>query len=215
MLGASRMSSAMSHSRLSRPVDEQDHRIGPLDAPVVLVEYGDFECPFCARSYPAVKRLRRRLGDGLCFVFRHFPRPEHPHAKHAAEMAEAAGAQGQFWQMHDQLFEHQSALDDAHLLEYATALHLDLERIRKDLREHVYDARIQAQIEGAAHSGVHGTPTFFINNLKHEGSDTFEDLLAAIRERVPDSAERLDDSDEASDESFPASDPPGWIREHL
>src|SRR4030081_3579465 len=100
---------------------ERDHILGPADAPVTLVEYGDFECPFCGRSYPAVKAIRRRLGDRLRFVFRHFPRPEHAHARHAAEAAEAASTQGRFWQMHDMLFEHQGALEDTDLVGYAAA----------------------------------------------------------------------------------------------
>src|SRR5438128_9734611 len=95
---------------------ERDHILGPADAPVTLVEYGDFECPFCARSYPAVKQIRRELGDQLRFVFRHFPRPEHPHARHAAEAAEVASAQGHFWQLHDMRVEPQGPLWDGDLV---------------------------------------------------------------------------------------------------
>src|SRR5579859_7965349 len=110
---------------LDPAVDPQrDHVVGPADAPLTLVEYGDFECPFCARSYPAVKAIRRELGDRLRFVYRHFPRPEHPHARHAAEASEAAAAQGRFWQMHDTLFEHQNALADGDLVGYAAAIGL-------------------------------------------------------------------------------------------
>src|SRR3954449_9190978 len=105
---------------------EQDHVLGQANAPMTLVEYGDFECPFCGRSYPAVRRIRGELGDRVRFVFSHFPRPEHAHARHAAEAAEAASAQGHFWEMHDQLFEHQDALTDADLGRYAANLGLDL-----------------------------------------------------------------------------------------
>src|SRR6266566_10155949 len=98
---------------LTVPVGPRDHRQGPEDAPVTLVEYGDYECPYCGAAHPVVKEIQQRLGDQLCFVFRHFPLTQiHPHAEHAAEAAEAAGAQGKFWQMHDTLFEHQQALDD-------------------------------------------------------------------------------------------------------
>jgi protein-disulfide isomerase len=173
--------------KLIPPVNaEQDHVLGPADAPITLVEYGDFECPFCGRSYPAVHRIRRELGDRLRFVYRHFPRPEHPHARHAAQAAEAASAQGHFWEMHDQLFEHQDALTDSDLAHYAVDIGLDVERFQRDLTSHVYLERVQNDIQSGARSDVHGTPTFFINGVKHEGPDTFEDLMNAIEQQFPE-----------------------------
>jgi protein-disulfide isomerase len=168
---------------LNPPVNaEADHVLGPVNAPVTLVEYGDFECPFCGRSYPAVRRIRDELGDRLRFVFRHFPRPEHPHARHAAEAAEAASAQGRFWEMHDQLFEHQDALTDGDLAHYASDVGLDIARFQDDLSSHVFVGRVQRDIQSGAHSDVHGTPTFFINGVKHEGPDTFDDLMTALQQ---------------------------------
>src|SRR6266480_3119960 len=118
----------MSGFNLAVPVSERDHSQGPATAPVTLLEYGDFECPYCAEAYLVVKEIQRRLGPQLRFVFRNFPVPEvHPHARHAAEAAEAAGAQGKFWDMHGMLFEHQSMLDDDHLAQDAQALGLDTE----------------------------------------------------------------------------------------
>src|SRR5216683_2932546 len=119
-------------ARLAMPVSQRDHQQGPATAPVTLVEYGDYECPYCGEAYPIVKEIERRLGDRMRFVFRNFPLTQsHPHAQHAAEAAEAAAVQGKFWEMHDSLFEHQQALDDTHLVHYAVALHLDEETVGK------------------------------------------------------------------------------------
>jgi protein-disulfide isomerase len=169
-----------SATQLIQPVGERDHILGPLAAPVTLVEYGDFECPFCGMAYPAVKELRRQLADRLRFVFRHFPRPEHPHARHAAEAAEASSAQGKFWEMHDRLFEHQRALEDDHLLEYAKQLGLDTDRFGSELASHAHRDRVQADVLSAIASGSHGTPTFFINGRRHEGTWQLDDLMAAV-----------------------------------
>jgi len=168
-------------SRLKTPVAADDHRSGPDDAPVTLVEYGDFECPYCGAAYPIVESVRRTMGTRLRFVFRHFPLTQmHPHALHAAEAAEAAGAQGKFWQMHEMLFDHQDALEDADLIGYAKALHLDAKRFTSELASNVYVDRIHDQIQSGIRSGVNGTPTFFINGVRHDGTWEESDLLAAL-----------------------------------
>ena len=174
------MTERASATQLTEPVGDRDHILGPPAAPVTLVEYGDFECPFCGLAYPAVKELRRQFADRLRFVFRHFPRPEHPHARHAAEAAEASAAQGSFWEMHDLLFEHQKALEDDHLRQYAAQLGLDTGRFGTELAGHVHRDRVQADVLSAIASGSHGTPTFFINGRRHEGAWQFEDLMAAV-----------------------------------
>ena len=167
-------------SRLTPPVSEADHRSGPDDAPVTLVEYGDFECPSCGAAYPIVEAVRKEMGARLRFVFRHFPLTQmHPHALHAAEAAEAAGAQGKFWQMHGMLFEHQDALEDADLVGYAKALHLDLKRFTSELASEAHVPRIRKDIQSGIRSGVNGTPTFFINGVRFDGSWE-PDLLAAL-----------------------------------
>ena len=161
----------MTESRLTPPVGAQDHVAGPDDAPVTLVEYGDYECPYCGMAYPIVKSIQRQLGSSLRFVFRNFPLAEaHPHARHAAQVAEAAGAQGKFWEMHDTIFEHQDALEDSDLIGYAKSLGLDAERIARELEEETYAKRVRDDFRNGMRSGVNGTPTFFINGLRYDGS---------------------------------------------
>jgi protein-disulfide isomerase len=170
-------------ARLTPPVSERDHVIGPPLAAVTLVEYGDYECPYCGAAHPIVKEVRRRLGNGLRFVFRHFPLTRvHPHAERAAEAAEAAGAQGaaKFWRMHDQLFEHQDALEDQHLVMYASEIGLDLELFTRDLRSGVHLPRVREDFLSGVRSGVNGTPTFFINGRRHDGGFDLQSLLGAV-----------------------------------
>ena len=172
--------------RLAVPVSEQDHIQGPATAPVTLLEYGDYECPFCGQAYPIVKELQEQLSDQLRFVFRNFPLTRsHPHAENAAEAAEAAGAQGMFWPMHDTLYEHQQALDDPHLLLYAQELGLDLGAFEEAMIQHIYAERVREDLLGGVRSGVNGTPSFFINGIRHDGAFDFESLLTAIAARVP------------------------------
>ena len=167
--------------KLNLPVNDRDHIQGPRTASVKLVEYGDYECPYTGQAYPIVKEIQKRLGDKLLFVFRNFPLREiHPHAEHAAEAAEAAAAQGKFWDMHDYLFEHQQALDDNHLLKYA-ALGIDTDKFRKEMSGHIYTSLIDKSLGEGIASGVEGTPTFFINGVRHNGSWDLETLLAAIK----------------------------------
>lgn len=172
-------------SQLTLPVTDRDHIQGPDDAPVTLVEYGDYECPFCGQGFLIVKVIQRQLGDQMRFVFRNFPLTNiHPHAEHAAEAAEAAGGQGRFWEMHDILYENQNALDDAHLLAYASALKLNTQQFGGDLREHTYAGRVREDFASGVRSGVNGTPTFFINGVRHDGSWDVETLTAAILENI-------------------------------
>ena len=168
-------------AHLAVPVSERDHTQGPATAPVTLVEYGDYECPYCGQAYLIVKETQLRLGDRLRFVFRNFPLTNaHPHAQHAAETAEAAAAQGKFWEMHDYLYEHQQALDDRHLLEAAEQVGLDAARFWQEIEAHSYAARVREDFLGGVRSDVNGTPSFFINGLRHDDSYDTETLLAAL-----------------------------------
>ena len=167
----------MESAKLVIPVSDRDHSVGPADAPVTLVEYGDFECPHCRRAYPVVQGVRRHMGDNLRFVFRDFPLSEaHPHAERAAEAAEAAGAQGHFWEMHDVLFHNQDALEDADLLTYAAQIGIDPQRVARELAAGTHVKKIRDDFRGGVRSGVNGTPTFFINGVRYDGnwSDTAE-----------------------------------------
>jgi protein-disulfide isomerase len=170
---------------LSVPVSERDHAQGSPNAAVTLVEYGDFECPHCAAAHAVVTELQKLLGNQLRFVFRHFPLTQmHPHAERAAEAAETAGAQGRFWEMHDLLFEHQQTLDDGHLMRFAETLRLDVIRFAHELQEGVYRERIREDFMSGVRSGVNGTPSFFINGVRHDGSYELDALLYAIRQAV-------------------------------
>ena len=142
-----------------------------------LVEYGDFECPYCGNAYPEIKELRRRMGDGLRFEFRHFPIEEkHPHALQAAEAAEAASAQGRFDDMHDLLFENQKALEHDDLVGYAQQLDLDVDRFERELSDHTYVDKIRREREDGVNLGVSGTPAFFIDGKRYDGFYDAESL---------------------------------------
>jgi protein-disulfide isomerase len=168
---------------LAPPVGPEDHSAGPEDAPVTLVEYGDYQCPHCGRAYPIIKQIQKRLGKRLRFVFRNFPLTQiHPEAEHAAEAAEEAAAQDKFWPMHDRIFERQFALDDEHLAEYAAELGLDAERVAEALTNETYRDRVRDDFMSGVKSGVNGTPTFFINGVRYEESWDLEPLLAALEE---------------------------------
>jgi protein-disulfide isomerase len=168
-------------AKLSLPVSERDHSQGNLTAPLTLVEYGDYECPYCGAAYPVVKQVQHRLENRLRFVFRNFPLTQiHPHSQSAAEAAEAAGGQGVFWEMHDTLYENQDALDDLYLVQYAANIGLDVSKFELDLTAHTYAGLVREDFLSGLHSGVNGTPTFFINGGRHDGSYDFASLLSAL-----------------------------------
>jgi protein-disulfide isomerase len=162
-----------------------DHIRGSVDAPISIVEYGDYECPYTGMAYPIVKEIMKQFNDKVYFVFRNFPLNDiHPHAQHAAEAAEVAATQDKFWQMHDYLFEHQKALDDNHLLQYAGKLGLDINKFKKEVIEHTYAPLIEESLKSGIDSGVQGTPTFFVNGERYEDSwdlETFCNFLKTLR----------------------------------
>ncbi len=168
-------------AKLTRPIVDRDHIQGPIDAPVALLEYGDYECPLCGEVYPVIKAIQERMGDELCFAFRNFPLATmHPHSEHAAEAAEAAGAQGGFWEMHDTLFENQDALEDEDLAEYAHALGLDARRLFAEVLSGVYSPRVREDFRNGIRGGVNGTPSFFINGVRYDGARGLDPLLEAL-----------------------------------
>jgi protein-disulfide isomerase len=176
---------------LSPPPDpHRDHMRGSPNAPVQLVEYGDFQCPYCGMAHPVVNAVRAVMGEEMAFTFRHFPLVQiHPLAEPAAESAEAAGAQGRFWEMHDQVFEHQQELSPRSLLLFAAAAGVpDLDRFANELIDHRYAERVREDFESGVRSGVQGTPTFFINGRRHDGAVDLPGLLGAVQSealRVP------------------------------
>jgi protein-disulfide isomerase len=167
----------MPQAKLAVPVNDRDHVAGPANAPVTLVEYGDFECPHCARAEPIIQGIRRYMGNQLRFVFRHFPLAEaHPHAQLAAEASEAAGAQGKFWEMHDAIFRNQDALEPADLVQYATDIGVDPQRMTQELAAGTHRRKVRDDFRGGVRSGVNGTPTLFVNGFRYDGNwaDTAE-----------------------------------------
>jgi protein-disulfide isomerase len=176
------MSTTQWEAVLTLPVTEdRDHIEGPVGAPVTLVQYGDYECPYCGAAYPIIKEIQARMGERLRFVFRNFPiTTSHPHAEQAAEAAEAAASQGRFWQMHDYLYEHQRRLRDEDLHAYAEALGLDVDVFDKEMTEHVHADRVREDFMSGVRSGVNGTPTFFINSVRHDDDYELGTLLSAL-----------------------------------
>jgi protein-disulfide isomerase len=170
-------------SQLKPPVSLDDHVQGPANAEVTLVEYGDYECPDCASAFPIVKHLQRHFGERLRFVFRDFPLVQaHPNAEAAAETAEFAAAHGKFWEMHDLLFENQPRLGGALFLELARTLELSPAALSQALDDGLFTPRVRADFSGGARSGVNGTPTFFINGQRHDGSFEYVELLRVLNQ---------------------------------
>jgi protein-disulfide isomerase len=175
---------------LKVPVSPEDHIQGNDDAPLTLLEYGDYECPYCGMAYPIVKRLQKELGDRLRFVFRNFPLVDaHPHSGIAALTAEFAATKGKFWEMHDLLYENQQALELSDLLSYAKTLGLSTSELQTAIENEAYAERIQNDFMGGVRSGVNGTPSFFINGNRFNGSFEYDNLLRALKDALPGNLE--------------------------
>jgi protein-disulfide isomerase len=168
-------------ARLTPPVNEKDHIKGDHNAPIELVEYGDYQCPHCAAAHPSVKAIERTYARNLKFVFRHFPLAEtHQYAEAAAMAAEAAGRQGMFWQMHDMIYEHQPQLNIRSLLGFAEALELNMIQFEEDMSNKTVAAKVEADLESGMRSGVNGTPSFFINTYKYNGVYDYDSFAGTI-----------------------------------
>lgn len=172
-----------SHATLTPPVGERDHLLGRDDAPVTLLEYGDYECPSCGQAYPVVKEVLSRSGDAVRFAFRNFPLTQiHPRAERAAEAAEAAGAQGKFWELHDRIFTEQERLDRSDLVAHARDIGLDMQRFTHDLDTGAFSERVREDFMSGVRSGVNGTPTFFVNGVRLDGAFDVDGLMVAIEQ---------------------------------
>lgn len=166
---------------LKVPVGAEDHAQGAESAEVVLVEYGDYQCPYCGEAYPIVKQVQKHFGKRLRFVFRNFPLHElHPMAETAAETAEFASANGKFWEMHDLLFENQQDMADELFVRLAQQLKLPADALGRALRDREFEKRVKDDFRGGVRSGVNGTPTFFLNGVRHDDSYELHALVAAI-----------------------------------
>ncbi len=177
------MSAGYKAPRLILSVGPRDHSQGPGSAHLVLVEYGDYQCPYCGAAYPIVKQIQQKLASQLQFVFRNFPiTNSHPYAEWAAEIAEGAALQGKFWELHDYLYENQGRLgDEAYFARYEKKLGLDAAKLQREVAEHVHLPRIREDFTSGVRSGVNGTPTFYINGIRYDGSPEFDPLMAALK----------------------------------
>jgi protein-disulfide isomerase len=170
---------------LAQPVSARDHAEGPADAPLTMVEYGDYQCPYCGAAYPVVKHLQKTLGKKLRFVFRNFPLTQaHPYALIAAETAEAAALQDKFWEMHDLLYEQQTFLEPDIIPVWAEKLGLNLEKLGIDISQGVVEKRIKEDRQSGIRSGVNGTPSFFINGTRYDGLPDYDSLLVALESEL-------------------------------
>ena len=178
---------------LSTPPDaSRDHMVGPPEAPLQLVEYADFECPSCQAVLRVLDRIRKRVGDELLLVVRHFPVVDaHPMALIAAEAVEAAGAQGRFWDMYRRIYDNRRPPTEDSLRRHAARLKLDVPRFEQELRDHIHAQRVLEDFESGLQSGVNGTPTFFVNGVRHDDEHTFDSLLGALEKARPRSASEL------------------------
>jgi protein-disulfide isomerase len=175
------MTAALDRPSLTVPLSGRDHVLGPPTATVTLLEYGDYECPFCRAAQDSVERLLQVAGDEMRYAYRHFPLTQiHPHAQQAAEASEAAAEQGAFWEMHRLLFDRQERLGARDLLGYAAALGLDVRRFATELEAGAHAARVREDFMSGVRSGVNGTPTFFVNGRRHNGGYDLGSLLAAL-----------------------------------
>ena len=170
---------------LDPPLGPGDHVDGPADAPLELVMYGDFQCPYCAAAQSIIRRVRDRLDGRLRFAFRHMPLPVHPDAENAAQAAEAAAAQGAFWAMHDELYAGRGRLSVDDLAAHASAIGLDGERVRREIAEGVYAERVARDDHSARATGITGTPAFFVNGVLHEGAFDAGSLVEALAAGAP------------------------------
>lgn len=170
---------------MSVHVNREDHVLGPETAPVTLIEYADYQCPYCKKAYYIVKEIQREMGDKVRFVFRNFPLAElHPYAVNAAVAAEVAGSEGKFWEMHDLLFENQPALDDYDLIKYAQEIGMDESRFKQEFGDQRFIAKVQKDYDSGLDNGVEGTPAFFINGKMYEGDWTGRSLLEYMQSLV-------------------------------
>lgn len=178
------MSTAENIKQTPQVIRPSDHIVGSHSG-VIIVEYGDFECPSCVKAYPEVKRLQQMFVGEIGFVFRNFPHPDiHPHSEMAAEAAEAAAAQEKFWPMHDLLFQNYQRLENVHLREYAESIGLNLARYDAEMGDHIYLQRVQEHLASWLDSGVKATPVFFVNEKRVNTDDGFANLFAAIKSEI-------------------------------